>query len=92
MGTWNVVVVVVEPSGAFGVTTVVTVVVAVFEGGGVGASPGSGTSTKRWFEIPLEVATCTSSTKRCLHSHSVGAACAPRCLDRGLCRNEGGIG
>jgi hypothetical protein len=75
VGTWNVVVVVVELSEAFGLITVVTVVVTDFGVGDV-ASLGSGTSTKRWFEIPLEVATCTSRTQRCLHSHSLGAACA----------------
>jgi len=56
VGTSNVVVVVVEPSEAFGLVTVVTVVLTVFgvehEAGG-----GAGGSTKRWLEIPLDVAT-----------------------------------
>jgi hypothetical protein len=61
VGTSNVVVVVVEPSEAFGLVTVVTVVVTVF-GVEHEAGWGGGTSTKRWLEIPLDVATWTSRT------------------------------
>lgn len=68
LGTSKVVVVVVEPSEAFGLVTVVTVVLTVVGVGGV-VGP-VGTSTNRWLEMPLDVATCTSRTQRCLHWHS----------------------
>ena len=54
----------VEPS-AFTLFVVVAMVLIAVAGVGVPVT-GAGTSMVKWFEIPFEVATWTSMTKRCL--------------------------